>query len=300
MKRVKFIYNPSSGETLVAARLDEIVALYQQRGYSLTPYRLTFTATTEEEILFDLDRTYHHILIAGGDGTVNYVVNLLQKHELHIPIAVLPAGTANDFASMLGVRGADIVKACAQILDGEFRPIDLGKVNGTYFVNVFSCGLFTDVSQKTPTILKNTFGKLAYYVGGVGELQRFRKMHITIHSDGGDYDGNCIIFFVFNGQTAGQFKLAYLSEPDDGLLDVLIIKGENPLETLQTVFLYLSRMRNQRAYPPGVAHLRCSHLQATCETNETTDIDGQPGPGFPLEITCERAALQVLCPKKKM
>ncbi len=298
MRKVKFIYNPSSGETLIAERLDEIVALYQQRGFSLLPYRLTFDGRPED-LLFDLDDSYHHVLIAGGDGTVNYVVNNLKKEGLDLPVAVLPAGTANDFASMLGVRSSDIVKNCARILDGEIREIDLGRVNGEYFVNVFSCGLFTDVSQKTPTILKNTFGKLAYYVGGVGELQRFRKMHIRIESDGGNFDGNSIIFFVFNGQTAGKLRIAYLSEPDDGLLDVLIVKGDNPLETLQTVFQYVSRMRTSKAYPAGVVHIRCRSLRALCDTLEPTDMDGQAGPDFPLEITCEQSGIRVLCPRRR-
>ena len=194
-KDILLIINPnaSKGRGRKSAKL--IQSIFKSRGRQCTVAYTKGAGHAATLARKGVQYEYKVIIAAGGDGTVNYVVNLLQKHELHIPIAVLPAGTANDFASMLGVRGADIVKACAQILDGEFRPIDLGKVNGTYFVNVFSCGLFTDVSQKTPTILKNTFGKLAYYVGGVGELQRFRKMHITIHSDGGDYDGNCIIFY---------------------------------------------------------------------------------------------------------
>ena len=70
------------------------------------------------------------------------------------------------------------------------QRVDLGKANDEYFVNVFSCGLFTDVSQKTPTVLKNTFGKLAYYVGGLGELPNFRKMYVSIETEVGKYEGS--------------------------------------------------------------------------------------------------------------
>ena len=66
-------------------------------------------------------------------------------------------------------------------------------------------------------------------------------MELSITSDGGDFRGNAIIFFVFNGRTAGTLPLAYLSEGDDGLLDILVLKGDTPLDTLHTAIRYLPR-----------------------------------------------------------
>lgn len=298
IKRVKFIYNPSSGGNAITDNLDEIIELYQNKGYSIVPYRLTFKGDPLR-MIEDIDDTYHHLLIAGGDGTVNYVVNLMKQNNIDIPVAVLPAGTANDFATILDVPSGNIIDSCKALLKSDIVPVDLGIVNGTYFVNIFSCGLFTDISQKTPTIMKNTFGKLAYYVGGLGELSRFRRMHIDIKSDGGDFEGDCIIFFVFNGRTAGNFKIAYLSEIDDGLLDVLIVKGDGAIQTIQTLVHYLPLSGKHTHYPPGIEHIRCSRLEAKCLTCESTDIDGQPGPNFPLEIICEKGGLRVLKPKSR-
>lgn len=296
IKRVKFIYNPSSGETHIAEKLDEIINLYQREGYTMSLYRLGFGSNQEQQILSDLDN-YHHILIAGGDGTINYVVNLLKKNNYDTPIAILPSGTANDFASMLGIS-SDIIEACQGLLAGRIKKIDLGKVNNDYFINVFSCGLFTEISQKTPTILKNTFGKLAYYVGGLGELAKIRKMNIRIESDGGNFEGSSLIFFVFNGKTAGNMKIAYLSKADDGLLDVLIVKGDSPLEVVNSIFHYFTLHRYKK-YPQGVVHIRCSRLSAFSEISEGTDIDGQPGPEFPLNIECIKGGLRILTPRRR-
>lgn len=296
-KKVKLLYNPSSGENRITDKLDEIINLYQREGYVMSLYRLNFATNQAQQILSDLDSSYHHIIIAGGDGTINYVVNLLKKNNYDLPIAILPTGTANDFASMLGMS-SDIIESCKGLLAGRIKEIDLARVNKDYFVNVFSCGLFTEISQKTPTRLKNTFGKLAYYVGGLGELAKIRKMNIRIESDGGNFKGSSYIFFVFNGKTAGNMKIAYLSKVNDGLLDVLIIKGDSPLETLNTIFHYFSLLRHKK-YPQGIVHLRCSRLKATSELNESTDIDGQQGPKFPLNIECIKGGLKVLLPKKK-
>lgn len=298
MKKVRFIYNPASGENSVTAHLDEIISIYQEHGLTIVPYRLSFDKG-EQEVAEALRGAYKHLLIAGGDGTVNYIVNILKNHGIETPVAILPTGTANDFAGMIGMPSS-IASACRTILDGEVQDIDLGLVNGRWFVNVFSCGLFSDISQKTPNVLKNTFGKLAYYATGMGDLVRFRKLHITIKSDGGDYDGKSVIFFVFNGKTAGKLRLAYLSKINDGLLDILILKGDNPIESIQTVMHYMTLPRHPRKYPAGMEHIRCSRLTAQCRTQEMTDVDGQPGPEFPVEITCEKGALKVVCPKPKL
>ena len=299
-KKVRFIYNPSSGETRITDYLDGIIDLYQREGYTIVPYRLTFD-DAPEAMIEGLNRSYHHVLIAGGDGTVNYVVNTLKANDIDIPVAVLPAGTANDFSSMLGIRQTNILNVCKSLIDGQIKRIDLGLVNGRYFVNVFSCGLFTDVSQKTPTILKNTLGKIAYYLGGIGELANFHKMKLHVDGDGGVFEGDCIIFLVFNGRTAGKIKIAYLSEIDDGLLDVLVFKGDTPRETMQTFMHYLSPTvaSRRKRYPAGIEHFRCSRLHAECVGCDATDIDGQEGPAFPIEMTCEKGALRVLVPQPK-
>lgn len=299
MKKVRFIYNPKSGDNRVLYNLDEIIAIYQERGYVIVPHRLVFDGT-EEQVLSELDESYHHLLVAGGDGTINMIVNMMKRLGVDIPIAVLPTGTANDFAKLLNIP-TDIPKACRKILDGNIIPVDLGKVNDRYFVNVFSSGLFTDVSQKTPTALKNTFGKLAYYLGGLGELPNFKKMQICVEADGEEvYEGAALIFFVFNGKTAGNLNIAYLSDFEDGLLDVLIVKAEHMVEAVRAIAGYMRHPRDH--YPKEVVHVKSADIRITSKNeSEATDMDGESGPSFPLHITCEPSGLRVLAalPKGK-
>lgn len=293
MKRVRFIYNPQSGETVITEWLDKIIEIYQTHDCLIEPYRLNFNDNEEQDMLRGIDETYFHILIAGGDGTVNYVVNAMKRGGIDIPIAVLPTGTSNDFSHMMGVP-SDLARACRRILAGTEQRVDLGRANNEYFVNVFSCGLFTDVSQKTPTILKNTFGKLAYYFGGLGEIPNFRKMHISIETKDESYDGSSLIFFVFNGRTAGQMRFAYMAKPDDGLLDVIVIKGDRSIETIRTIFHFIKR--DTGSYPPGVVYFKSDDIMVNSYNDESTDIDGQQGPSFPIHITCEKGALRMIVP----
>lgn len=296
MKKVLFIYCPYAGENKIVGNLDYIQMRYQEYGYILTHFRYTKDDDINDAMA-QVDHTFHHILIAGGDGTVNRVVTSMKNHGLNLPIATLPAGTANDFANLLGYN-TGIRSSCDKILKGEIVNVDLGKVNDSYFVNVLSAGLFTEVSQKTPTILKNTFGKLAYYVSGVQELPRFRKMSLKVDSDSLSFEDNALIFFVFNGKTAGNLPLAYRSTVYDGMLDVLIIKGDNFGESIQAAFHFISGSR--RKYPPGIVHFKTKSLKVDIDFNVTVDIDGEHGPDTPLDISCIEGGLKVIVPNKQI
>ena len=159
MKKVRFIYNPYSGENGIIDELDNVIRIHQEVGLIIVPYRIQ-KGKDLSEALDIVDNTYAYILIAGGDGTVDSVVNAMEHRNIHLPIGILPVGTANDFAKFLGIP-SDIEEACKQILSSEVKSVDLGSINDKYFVNVASTGLFTDVSQKTDVNLKNTIGKLA-------------------------------------------------------------------------------------------------------------------------------------------
>lgn len=287
------MYNPFSGENKIISSLDFIIASYQKCGYQIEPYRITHESNFDD-CLGKLDESYQHILVAGGDGTVNSVVNEMKFRNIDIPIAVLPAGTANDFANILGFQST-INNACKDILAGEVSQVDLGVVNGKYFVNVLSAGLFTEISQKTPTKFKNTFGKLAYYVSTIGELPNFRKIHLRIDSRDIVYDDNSMIIFVFNGRTAGNFDIAHHANLHDGLLDILVVKGDNVVETISTAFHFLTQLSSQ--YPRGVVHFKSSSLRISSDDEISVDIDGEAGPKLPLEVKCIEKGLKVIVPK---
>ncbi len=290
MKKVKFIYNPYSGENAILAHLDIVIKMHQQKNLNVEPFRIE-KGEGVEKALEDIDETYEYILIAGGDGTVDSVVNAMKKRNIDLPIGILPVGTANDFAKFLKLS-PDIKQNLKKILNSKPKDIDLGKVNDKYFVNVLSTGLFTDVSQKTDVNLKNTIGKLAYYLKGIEQLPSFRKLSVSITAkEKKEEDLKMYLMLVFNGQTAGNFKLATEAVADDGLLDVIVFKAVSIHELIHIFFKVL---RGEILNDPRVEYFQTDRILIESNEDIVTDIDGEKGPDFPLDVRCIKGGLKVL------
>ncbi|WP_097026544.1 YegS/Rv2252/BmrU family lipid kinase [Clostridium peptidivorans] len=290
MKKVKFIYNPYSGENSIISELDSIVKIHQKYNYSIVPYRISMEYDLSKAF-DDIDESFSYILVAGGDGTLDNIVNHMRNLNINKPIGVLPVGTANDFAKYLGIP-QDVEEACIQILNSKPKGVDLGKVNDKYFLNVASTGLFTDISQKTDVNLKNSLGKLAYYVKGIEQIPNFRKLKVKVTSEEVTYDGDMYLMLVFNGQTAGNLKLAYKAEIDDGLLDVIVIKAATIRDMIP---LFIKMIRGDHLEDTtSILYFKTNNLQVETEENIVTDIDGERGPDFPLTIECIKEGIQIL------
>ncbi|ABR32760.1 MULTISPECIES: YegS/Rv2252/BmrU family lipid kinase [Clostridium] len=289
MKKVRFIYNPYSGENSIISELDNIIKLHQEVGLIVVPYRIQ-KGKDLAEALDIIDETYSYILIAGGDGTVDSLVNAMKNKNINIPIGILPVGTANDFGKFINMPN-DIEEACKQILSSKPVAVDVGKINEKYFINVASSGLFTDVSQKTDVNLKNTIGKLAYYLKGLEELPNFRKLKIKLSSKECDYDGEMYLLLVFNGKTAGNFNLATEAEVTDGKLDVIIFKA---IQIIELIPLFIKLLKGEHLDSDKVVYFKTDDLYIESPEDIVTDIDGERGPDFPLRVQCIKGGIKLL------
>lgn len=290
MNKVKFIYNPYSGENGIINEIDKVIKIHQQYGYTVEPFRISKDIDLKYAFQ-NIDNTFKYILIAGGDGTVDSVVNCMRILNIHLPIGILPMGTANDFAKFIGMS-TDVSYACDQILKSKPKAVDIGKINEKYFINVASTGLFTDVSQKTNVNLKNTMGKLAYYVKGIEQIPSFRKLKIKVESEHMNFDDNMYLMLVFNGGTAGNFHLAYKADLCDGMLDVIIVKA-GIIKDIIGLFIKILKGEHLED-TKGLVYFKTDKLDIECYENIVTDIDGERGPDFPVTIRCIKGGIKVL------
>lgn len=294
MKSAILIYNTQAGRGKIGRNVTRIVSIFRNAGYDMKPRLIEFG-----ENPFDGYETVDLAVVAGGDGTLNYVVNAMKRKELSLTLGVIPAGTANDFAGALGMS-RDILKAAQQIAEGVVEQIDCGKVEqigrgrdkDIYFVNIFSFGLFTTTSQHTSEHLKHRIGRLAYVIAAMRDLRNLHSIPLTITTDNESFYYQTLMGLVFNGETAGRVPLASKSSLRDGVFDCLFLRRRNLLLSIFDMMLYILGITT-----PAIRFLRTSTLTlATC-LNEDTDVDGQRGGEFPMRVVCLHGELNVMCPQ---
>jgi len=286
MQKALFLYNPAAGRGRIARNVGGIVDIFSENGWELTPEKIDFGRNP-----FDAHPDIRMVVAAGGDGPANYVVNRTRDGGLSLELGIIPAGTANDFAGIVGMA-KDPLEAARQIVTGEVQALDCGVVNGLHFVNIFSFGIFTTTSQRTPDERKHRLGKLAYIMEGIKELRHMHAIPLHVRTESGEFDFNALMALVFNGETAGGFRLANTSSVRDGMFDCLLLEKRNFLVSCFAMVRYLCG-----GHPRSVRHLRAATLQISSPIDEPTDVDGQRGARFPLDVRCLPGLLRVVCPR---
>lgn len=137
--KILLYYNPYSGNGMFKNNLDMIIEECQARGFHVMPVRAQ-QGVRISKALENLDQNqYTRIMVAGGDGTVNICVNAMVKHDIHLPLAILPSGTANDFAYYFELP-SDLGGLLDIALGEKTTKVDVGVVNNTNFINVTALG----------------------------------------------------------------------------------------------------------------------------------------------------------------
>ena len=292
MKKVKFIYNPNSGDKSIINKLDLIISIYQKNKFTLELYRLDKNSCIDDAI-YNIDKNYHHILVSGGDGTIDILLNSMKQNNKDIPVGILPFGTANDFAKALNLS-QDINEAIENIIKSTPKKIDIGKINEKYFINVASAGMFTDVSQKINSEFKNYMGKVSYYITGIEQALNLKKYNIKVTSDEMFYEGDMYLMLIFNGKTAGNINLAYKALLDDGYLDVIIFKAMPIPKSIPILIKVLKSEHLENLDENDILYFRTKKLTVDCKEDLISDIDGEKGPDFPLNIRCIEGGMKIL------
>ena len=285
-------YNPVSGHAAFKNKLDWIVEAFQRRGILVVFYR-TRREGNEAFIPFVREVNPDGLLVAGGDGTVHEIVNLMMKGNLDLPLGIIGSGTSNDFATYLGVN-TDLEAYLDTIAAGRTRRVDLGLMDGTYFINVASGGAMACIAHEVNARIKNSLGKMAYYLKGIGELPKFRYVPLKIEADGAHYELETFLFVIINSPVVGSMKnVANGVAVDDGKLDLLSIgKCSIPKLMSITADLIAGKPVSERE---DVLHVQAKHFRIESGISVESDIDGECGPMLPLTIETVPRAVAIYC-----
>jgi diacylglycerol kinase (ATP) len=298
MKRARLIYNPTSGREQVKRQLPFILSKLEQAGYEASCH-----ATTPEEgdairaARGAIDRKFDLVIAAGGDGTINEVINGLAEQEYRPRIGLIPAGTTNDLARALGIPRS-IEKATEIICEGAAIPLDVGKVNNKYFVNIAGGGKLTELTYDVPSKLKTILGQLAYYLKGIEMLPSIRPSKMTIEYDGKLFEGETMLFLVSNTNSVGGFeKLAPLSSFNDGMFDLVILKKTNLAEFIRIASL---AVKGDHIHDPNVVYTKANRIKVHSEEKVQLNLDGEFGGVLPGEFVNLRHHFQIIVPKERL
>lgn len=232
------------------------------------------------------------VVVAGGDGSLGVVAAVAGPANL--PIAVIPTGTANDFARALELPGdrAAAVALAADPAAGS-RSVELAHAGRRPFLNAASCGLSVIAARRAEP-LKRRLGPLAYAVGAVQAGLTGRPRHArVIAGDEVVHDGPAWqVLVAASGSFGGGSGIA-VADPTDGQLDVVVLEAGSRLALIRRAFgLRSGRVTEQ----PGVTHARARRIEVKVSGGTRWNVDGEVCQLGAVVFTGERDAVEVIVP----
>ena len=283
--KAKVIFNPYADRRRAGGRADALHAALHAAGLD---YELTETTASDEatQVASDAAATgFDAVVAAGGDGTVNEVVNgllLAASGGVTKPLGVLPLGTGNDFAEMAGLP-RDLERAAAVVAGGCTRQIDVGRVTywldqnageptARYFVNNCAVAMEPLVTIENAR-MRRLSGNLRYVVALLRALRKLQAWQMRITWDAGGHEGPTYLLSVCNTpRCGGVFRMAPDARLDDGLFDFVFAPELSKLEVLGLLPRFF---RGPHVHHPKVVYGRAKRI--TIESTPPTPIhaDGE-------------------------
>jgi diacylglycerol kinase (ATP) len=233
---------------------------------------------------------FETIVAAGGDGTINEVVNGIAGTGA--ALGLLPMGTMNVFALELGLPANDLGRCWKIIQARHTRLVDLPRANSKHFVQLAGVGLDAQVVKETSLAFKRSFGPLSYLVSAAQIAARPPPRLVVESDDAVAGEGSFVL--VGNGRLyGGPFPFFKNAVIDDGLLDVVVFKQLGYLEIIKYLqnVLFSSEIRL-----PEVEYFQTKELRVTSEENVPVEIDGELVGQCPVKFQIHERKLRVLVP----
>ena len=287
-QRALLLVNPQArqGE---AAR-SQVIQQLQQQGFELVE-----ESGEDPQRFPDLIRHYHQeinlVIIGGGDGSVNAAVPGLL--DTNLPLGILPLGTANNLARTLKIPPS-VSETCHIIAEGQVQRIDLGWVNGHYFLNIASLGLSAEINQRVTKHLKRRWGVLAYMATGLQVIWQVRPFGVEIQWNNQSIQVKTLQITVANGRYYGSgLVIADDATIDDERLDFHSLEIQHWWEILP---LIPSAMRGKSVIGRGVRTIEAKEFNLYTKTPYPINTDGERTTKTPAQFRVLPHRLSVFMP----
>jgi YegS/Rv2252/BmrU family lipid kinase len=287
VKDTVVILNPAAR----GARTQRLRAAVEQLAHGSILCATSGTGQAEALARTAAEEGYEKIVAAGGDGTVNEIVNGIAGHD--VALGLLPLGTMNVFATELGLPLNDLA-ACWRIIQGNRTDrVDLPRANRKHFVQLAGVGLDAQAVKETSHAFKRSFGPLSYLISAVQIASRTPPVLRIESEDAVAVEGSFVL--VGNGRLyGGRFPFFKQAVMNDGLLDVIVFKRLNYVDIIR----YLQDvMFTPQISSPEVEYFQTKHLRVTSQETVPVEIDGELIGNCPVEFRIRAGGLRVLTPR---
>ena len=241
-------------------------------------------------------RGYEKVIAAGGDGTINEVVNGIAHSG--VAMGLLPLGTANALARSVGLRPGDVKAACGLIAQGHTSPRDLGSINERYFACMAGIGLDAQVAADTGDTWQSVLGVHAFVGQFMATLAKLRPWKYEAQVDGKPMSGRMWAIFICNTpQYTWRVRLVPNAAPDDGELDLVFLGACSRAELLAIATdIFVGGRSAERHRHMQI--VRARHLTVSTQPSAPWQAEGDVGGTTPVECKAEPGALNLIVPER--
>lgn len=287
MKKTAVILNPAArGE-----RAQRLQASLEKLTHSAVLRSTARSGDAELLARSAVKEGFETIVAAGGDGTVNEVVNGIAGTDA--ALGLLPLGTMNVFATELGLPASDLRRCWEIIQEARVRRIDLPSANGKHFVQLAGVGFDAQVVKETSRTFKRSFGPLSYIVSAA-QIAARTPPELRIESENALTEEGSFVL-VGNGRLyGGPFPFFKHAALDDGLLDVLVFKRLNYIEIVRYMqdVIFSSQITS-----PEVEYFQTKSLRVSSEGAVPVEVDGELIGNCPVQFNIRARGLRVFAPR---
>ena len=299
--RSKLIVNPISGGWDVQRELAAVLTHLEDQGWQASVHHTERPGEATELARQAVAQQLDAVFVVGGDGTINETINGLA--ESSVALGVLPGGTGNVWAKGLGLPTRSprhllpLVDSVRALVPGRTRRIDLGKVNGRYFLQWAGLGLDAEVTyaMEPRTRRQRRLGALAYIVAGVTTAANMVGTRTRIWIDGERLYRRSILIVISNSQLYGNMvRVATDARLDDGLLDINVFSGTGFGSSMRAA---LGVITGLHVRDPRHSFYLGRTIRIETDKPMPLHVDGEPFGTTPMECEIAPRALSIIIPQ---
>ena len=273
-KKVLFVFNLHSGKGLIKAKISDILDELSKMGYETIAYSTQSAGDAKRQVLKYAD-SLDIMLCAGGDGTVSDAAAGIIESGRDIPLVFIPCGSTNDYGTTLNVSKKPL-ESIDRMAAENFKAVDIGKFNDSYFNYIAAFGLLTDIAYTTDQNLKNIMGYGAYLIEVAKRLFNIPVINATIETEEGKtYSDGWFYGMITNStQVAGLKNITGdVVRLDDGLFEVTLIRAtHNPIEFIEA-FTSLTKGADSKF----IERFKSRKITVRSDEPIAWTLDGEPG-----------------------